>query len=76
MLDRWVGFATTGWAAADVVLKRQSTRTQIAQSRNLVLDGLDAVFKKLGAVGHGAIILDYRQQNIYRGDSESSDKNP
>jgi hypothetical protein len=39
-------------------LKRQSAWTQIAQRGNLVLDGLDAVFKKLGAVGHGAIILD------------------
>jgi hypothetical protein len=48
-------------------LKRQSAWTQIAQRGNLVLDGLDAVFKKLGAVGHGAIILDYRQQNIYCG---------
>jgi len=67
MLDRRVGFATARRTATDVVLKRQSAWTQIAQRGNLVLDGLDAVFKKWGAVGHGAIILDYRQQNIYSG---------
>jgi hypothetical protein len=47
-------------------LQRQSAWTQIAQSGNLALDALDAFLKKLGAVGHGAIILNHPQKNIYR----------
>ena len=67
MLDRRVGSATTGRGAADVVLQGQGAWTQIAQSGNLALDGLDAFFKKLGPVGHGAIILKHGQKNIYCG---------
>jgi len=66
MPERRVGFATAGWATADVVLQRQSAWTQIAQNDNLALDGLDTFFKKLRAVGHGAIILKHPQKNIYR----------
>jgi hypothetical protein len=46
MLERRVGFATAGRAAADVVLQRQRARTQIAQSGDLALDGLDSFFQK------------------------------
>jgi hypothetical protein len=45
VLERRVGFATARRAAADVVLQRQSAWTQIAQSGNLALDGLDAFFR-------------------------------
>ena len=73
MLDGRVGFATAGWTAADVVLQRQRARTQIAQSGNLALDGLDSFFQKLSAVGHGAIILKHGQKNIYR---DRKDRSP
>src|SRR2546426_163937 len=66
MFDGWIGFAAAIRIAADVVLLRQSTRTQITQLANLMFDVSDTFFQRLLRDGHRVQILAYRAENRHR----------